>query len=373
MKDIVVLAGSTPWSVLSLCKCAYKHKANAYVICIKNGWGRKYVKSRYVHKAYDIPESEINSFWKQFFSENQFDIKPILYVTNDYVCQIVENNRLFYEEHFDLCMASSYIVNSFIDKNKASIEAERHGLTVPKTREIKRDVDVDDVCNKFPFPVIVKPVTFLDHSEAGFKTQICNSAEQLKAFVLQHLAKGIHLQCQEYVKGEDKDCVFYQFYRDADGSIVECMGEKTLQTNGIMTIGTTKYDKALAEICRAFLKSIDYVGIGGIEFKRYEGKYYFIEMSTRTEGFLPISDMAGVSLANASYISMNGKATDKSPQKEGIQYVVFTPLLINKVKKSGWLGAISLVLRKLLSPQTHFTGAFLDLCFALKLDFGIIK
>lgn len=373
MKDIIVLAGSTPWSVLSLCKCANKNKAKAYIVCINNGWGRKYNKSRYVYKAYDTDEASVNSLWQQFFKENNFSETPILYVTNDYVCQVVEQNRAFYEAHFDLCMASSYIIRSFIDKNLAAIEAEKHGLTVPKTREIHQNADIDDVCKSFDFPIIVKPVTFRDHSNAGFKTQVCETEQQLRAFVKPHLTNDINLQCQEFIKGEDKDCVFYQFYRDQNGNVIECMGEKTLQTDGIMTIGTTKFDAELAMMCRSFLNSIDYKGIGGIEFKRYGGKYYFIEMSTRTEGFLPVSDMAGVSIAEASFLTMNGLQFNGQKQKEGIQYVVFMSLIMASLSKKGILYTCKRLLKVLFSSHAHFTGAFLDFWFALKLDLRIIR
>lgn len=368
MMDIVVLAGTTPWSVLSLCKCASLHKVKAYVVCVKNGWGRRYAKSRYVYKAYDTSEEELDSFWSRFFNDNSFDQKPILYVTSDYVCQLVERDRPYYEGKFNLCVASSYILNSFIDKNLAAKEAEKHGLIVPKTQEIQSEKDVDSVCREFSFPVIVKPVTFSDHSQAGFKTQICKTDHQLRSFVIKYFGKGINLQCQEFIQGEDKDCVFYQFFRDKEGQITECMGEKTMQTDGIMTIGTTKYDKHLAEMCQAFLRRINYVGIGGVEFKNYNGKYYFIEMSTRTEGFLPISDMAGVSLADASFSSMNGGPFLLLKQKESIQYVVFEPLVRTSLKQ----GKLKQFFKVLFSPRARFVGAYLDLCFALKLDLRII-
>ncbi len=372
MKDVVVLAGSTPWSVLSLCKCACKHSAKTYVVCVKNGWGRKYAKSRYVYKAYDTQEKELDFLWIDFFDTNTFSEKPILYVTNDYVCQIVERNRKFYEDHFILCMASSYIINFFIDKNKASIEAVKYGLTVPKTQEIYTEGDIEVVTNGFVFPVIIKPVTFLDHSNAKFKTQICINEVQFREFISKYLHTEINIQCQEYIKGEDKDCVFYQFYRDVDGNITDCMGEKTMQSNGIMTIGTTRYDDDLSKICRAFLKKIDYVGIGGLEFKRYNGKYYFIEMSTRTEGFLPISDMADVSLAEASFLSLNGQSYNKTVQKDGVQYVVFRAMLLDALQKEGLPHAMGRFFKVLFSPKTKFVGAFLDLCFALKLDVKVL-
>ena len=373
MRDIVVLAGSSPWSVLSLCKCAYKYKVKTFVVCINNGWGRKYAKSRYVNRAYDTNEGDIDAFWQFFFDENIFIETPILYVTNDHVCQIVERNRKFFETRFVLCMASSYIITSFIDKNLASMEAQKHGLVVPKTQEIRDNNDIEKVCKTFKFPVIVKPVTFRDHCLAGFKTQICDTEEQLCAFIPPHLKNGINLQCQEYIIGNDKDCSFYQFYRDKLGNIVECMGEKTLQTNGIMTIGTTKYDAQMALICRSFLQSINYIGIGGIEFKLHNGIYYFIEMSTRTEGFLPISDMSHVSLSGASFCSLNGLPVKQSQQHDGVQYVVFMAMIKNMLRKDGIVPLCRKILNVILKRDHFFVGAFVELMFALRLDLRILK
>ena len=71
------------------------------------------------------------------------------------------------------------------------------------------------------------------------------------------------------------------------------MGVKTLQSppgNGIMAIGETQENPELMRICRDFLSRIDYKGIGGLEFKYFNGKYYFIEMSIRIDGFISISD-----------------------------------------------------------------------------------
>lgn len=367
MKDIVVLAGSTPWSVLSLCKCAYKYKAKTYTVCVNNGWGRKYAHSRYVFKGYDVQENELTGFWNGFFAENTFAENPILYVTNDYVCQLIQQNRAFYEEHFSLCMASSYIVESFIDKNKASKEAARHGLVVPKTKEIQSPEEIDEFKNIFKFPVIVKPVTFRDHGLAGFKTLICKNSDELVSFLQTSWKKDVHLQCQEYIPGEDEDYWFYLFYRNREGEMRVCMGEKTLQTNGIMTIGTTKYDEQLDEICRSFLNCIDYVGLGGLEFKKYNGQFYFIEMSTRTEGFLPISDMAGVSLAEVSFMDYNGESWNENRQIEQTRYVVFLSWLLNAVKTQNALYAIGSYVKMFFSRQTKFVGSFLDWYFMLKM------
>lgn len=119
MKDIVIFAGSSPWSVLSLCKMAYKKRVKTYVVCVANDYGSIYSKSKYVYKGYDVQSNELNTFWNDFFLENKFTEKPILYFTSDSTCLIAERNRDFYESKFELCLPSSFIINSFVDKTKA--------------------------------------------------------------------------------------------------------------------------------------------------------------------------------------------------------------------------------------------------------------
>src|SRR5690554_4086115 len=111
MKDIVIFAGTSPWSVLSLCKMAYKKKVKAYVVCVENGYGNIYSQSKYVFKGYDVKLNELNKFWNDFFSKNNFSEKPILYFTSDSTCLIAEREREFYESKFELCLPTNFIIN----------------------------------------------------------------------------------------------------------------------------------------------------------------------------------------------------------------------------------------------------------------------
>lgn len=373
-KDVVVLAGCEPLSVLSLCRIACLQGARTYVVCVGNGWGAKLSKSSRVYKAFDTSLGDLDAFWERFFQENSFEQKPILYITNDEDCRRVDTKRSFYEENFSLCLPSSYVIQSFTDKGKASVEAVRWGLDVPKTIGLESESDIDAVCRDFAFPVIVKPLSSHDGKLAGFKMKVLEDEAALRSFVNPRLNFDARLQCQEYIPGEDNDYVFYQFYRDERGHVLACMGEKTMQTRGTMTVGTTRYNAELDALCRDFLAKIDYVGIGGIEFKYYQGRYYFIEMSTRTEGFLSVSDMAGVSLASISYQAMNGMMTDfTKKQKEGVRYIVCKQYLYQIYKQQGLISMMKHFICAVFSSKAYFAGAFLDFCFALKTDLKIIK
>ena len=360
MKDVVVLAGTTPWSVLSLCKAAKKHGANTYCVCTGLSRPMDYSRSRYVTESYNVDKAELFRFWEDFFKIHQFQEKPILFAVYDGACLFVDENRDYYESHFDLCLPSSLIVKTFNDKSLAGDMAEANGMMVPKTINIECTSQVDEVCETFMFPVIVKPTTSDEHVKFKFKMKVFENADEFRTFSNGLLENHCHFICQEYIKGGDADCKFYIFYRSKKGALVECMGEKTLQSNGIMTIGTTKYDEALASLCRAFIENIDYVGIGGIEVKYCNGQYYFIEMSTRTEGFVAISDMAEVSLANAAYLDINGGVLPRVKQIEGVKYVVSDSWISNRKRNKQYLLLFSEVLSMAFDGKSHFVTRFFN-------------
>ena len=320
--DVVIFAGTTPWSTLSLCKVAAEKGMRTFCVCIGHN-GSKILKSKFVCKIYDnVCKEKLHLFWKDFFCENVINNKPILFTTTDQSCLIVNENLEFYKSKFVVCIPSPFIVKSFNNKIVADKVARDFGLLVPNSMEIVNENDVEYISRHFSFPIIIKPFEAAEHQRCGFKFKTCATEEELRLIAKDIIIKDYKVICQEFIEGEDKNCKFYIFYRNKDGIVSECMGEKTKQTNGIMTIGTTLYDVQLAEICRKFLSEIKYEGIGGIEFKYYNNRYYFIEMSTRTEGFLPISDMASVSIAEVAISDLtNGIVNSYNKQTDGVIYV----------------------------------------------------
>lgn len=358
MKDIVVLAGTTPWSVLSLCKAAKEHGAKTYCVCTGLSSPMDYSRSRYVTECYDVNRAELSRFWDDFFKNHLFQEKPILFTVYDSACLFVDENRDYYDSHFDLCLPSSQIVKAFNNKALAGDMAAANGMTVPQTINVENTTQLDAVCESMTFPIIVKPITADEHVKFKFKMKIFESADEFRTFSNGLLENHCHFICQEYIKGDDKDCKFYIFYRNKKGALMECMGEKTLQSNGIMTIGTTKYDEALANLCRAFIEKIDYVGIGGIEVKYCNGSYYFIEMSTRTEGFVAISDMAGVSLASAAFLDISGDVFPHVKQIEGVKYVVPFSWIRSRIRNKQYVRLLSDAFAITLNGRSHFVSCF---------------
>lgn len=67
---------------------------------------------------------------------------------------------------------------------------------------------------------------------------------------------------------------------------------------------------------RKLILGLDWYGLGGIEFKRFAGQCYFIEMSVRLELFHQLAIKAGIDLPWLAYADiMLGENYAPSPQK----------------------------------------------------------
>lgn len=362
-RDIVVLAGSAPHSVLALCKMAKKQGAHAYVVCVDDGFDY-YGKSRLITESYLTTKVGLEKFWKSFFERNAFVEKPVLYPTTDAACLLIDENRGYYEEHFELCMPSHQIIATYNDKTLAEEDAVKWGLTVPKTKVVFDEPGLDELDKVLQYPIIAKPQGAIFLHDVGFKFKIIESKEQLSD-LREVIRQGCKLVLQEYIPGDDDDYSFYLFYRGKDGKVHDFTGVKTLQYTGIMAVGTVQRDEKLASISRDFLNKINYYGIGGIEFKRYNGKYYFIEMSTRTEGFLAIALMSGASLIEASYLDFTTSQQTILKAKEKTVYIDTFFWLLNRVKGKKYGKLLQELLLFIFKPNCHMAGLYLDWKFSV--------
>lgn len=333
MKDVIVFGGTTLGSVLDICEVVRNNGAKTYVITFDGlEYSDIYRSSVYVTDAFSVEPESLQTFLTLKIQDGTFDNQPIMYFTTDESCLLINRNRDWYEKYFTLCLPSSYIVESFNDKSAAAIEAKKNGLLVPETTVIKNRQDKSSVETKFNFPVVLKPITYKNKKELRFKYKIAFH-DEFDQSVNQILSKGDNVLCQEYIIGEDTDIWFYIFYRSSEGIITRCTGRKKVQANGIMAVGETLYNSEVDTICTNFINRIDYVGIGGIELKCCNNMYYFIEMSTRLEGFHKISSYSNCHISQSSYYNLCDSVYEsKGSALNNIVYYALFPWLFHSLR-----------------------------------------
>lgn len=367
MKDIVITAGTAVGSVLALAEAiTLEVGCNAYVLCTNKATSRILASSRFFKDVIYINaknEQEYIIEVQNWYKKTQFNQKPILYSTTDTASFYINNHRAWFENNFNLCLPSSDIIKLFTQKGLAEIKAIEAGLTVPKTRVIKNNADIEVVIETFKFPVILKPrATYLKEG-LNFKIKVIKNEKAFSIFFSTFIENKNILLCQEFIPGGNDTSYYYLFYRNKHGNIFENIGRKTLQSSsdgGIMLKGITEYNEKISGICNNFLNTIDYKGIGGIEFKKYNNQFYFIEMSVRLEGFFKISEISNMPLAAISYYDLAEEALpDKlieAKQKNGYIYIDFIPTLLNHIKNRSLTAFFSDSLNIIFNPKVKMNG-----------------
>lgn len=364
MKDIVITAGTAIGSVLALARNIKKEvDCKVFVLCTDYMTSQVFKSSNSINEVIHIKGNDELVFIetiKNWYQQQEFINKPILYFTNDISCFYIDIDRVWFEERFELCLPSSEIIKTYTQKGLAEVSAFEAGLTVPKTQIIDTKEDIDKIINSFFFPIILKPRATYLKADINFKIKVIENKEEFVLETTKLINKNNTLLCQEFIPGGNNTSFYYLFYRGNNGIINENIGRKTLQSTpngGTMLQGIVEYNSTLSEICRDFLNKIDYKGIGGIEFKKYNDKFYFIEMSTRLEGFFKIAEISNSPLSLLSYydLSKNIKKMDallNSKQNDGKIYIDFIPTLVTKIKSRKYISFLRDVFTAIFSPKT---------------------
>lgn len=367
--DVIVFAGGAIGSPISICRnIKLKYEVDTFILCINSSYLKPiFEKSKYVTKVFSF-DNIVSSFKlleviEAWYQTMNFQQKPIVFSTTDISCIYVSDYRDRYEEMFILTLPSIDIIKIYTTKGKAEIDAARYGIQIPKSMIITKENDVEKVTHSFHFPVIIKPFSTREEDKLGFKVKIVDK-KHFKSCSELILENNHHFLCQEYIPGGDNTVWFYLFTRLDNGHIYDLTGIKTLQSppgSGIMAIGETKNNVDLKAICRAFLNKIDYKGIGGLEFKYYNGIFYFIEMSTRAEGFVSISDNI-IPLSLITYEDLIGLLDiNKYPYiYKYVKYIDFRTLLFARLVEKKYVQLLMEILSNLFRNTVRYNIYYKD-------------
>lgn len=358
MKDVVVIAGAIG-SSFSICKSIRsKYLIKTYIIFLNSNTEHYSYPTEFVTETANWVIDSASVFFErinEWYSLHAFKELPVLYCTSDESCMFVAQFRECFESKFILTIPDNSIISIYNNKERSDVFIRRIGLLVPNTLTIKTCNDIETVKKVFRFPVIIKPIDYQNQRKIGFKVKVCDCFDDFSSLSFDILSRKMDFLCQEYIPGGDDKSWFYIFFRTANGVIVDCMGKKIVQHptgKGNMAMGITCRNEKMAKVSQSFLKKIGYVGIGGIEFKEYMGDFYFIEMSTRPEGFIQISNVAETPLPLIAYYDANLEVMDVGRQfiqKDDRVYVDIIIYLVEIIKSRKYIELISLL--KILSAK----------------------
>jgi len=270
-------------------------------------------RSRYYFHGREFPVGSSEAMVRDMltYGDNAFQSeKPALFYCTDKDAMFVARNKSALEDRYTVLMGDADTCLAMMAKDTAQEVVEQHGLTVPGTWDISSRDDVEALLEKCEFPLMLKPTMWETTGGVPIKADKILSPEVLRETACRVLAGGGRLVAQEFIEGGDECVEFFLFYRSADGRRMSfCTGRKLRQFPpgaGVMALGVTDEIEDLRVAGTAFVEGIGFVGLGGLEFKRNNGKLYFIEMSVRSEMFHKIAMDAGVDLPWAAYADASG-------------------------------------------------------------------
>ena len=188
--------------------------------------------------------------------------------------------------------------------------------TVPGLNHLDNDDKVNDFINKVGLPIIVKAAS----GGGGKGMRIVNKKSELK--------KSIEAAKVEAKKSFNDDVVYLEKYltnpkhieiqilADSYGNVVT-LGERDcsiqrkhqkLIEESPSTILLDEQREKISNLCRKAVNSINYEGVGTLEFLFEENKFYFMEMNTRLQVEHPVTEMVtGIDLVKQQILAASGE------------------------------------------------------------------
>ena len=205
------------------------------------------------------------------------------------------------------------------NKRETFSVAAQHGFPIPKTAFPTSERDIEEFACGAQFPCLIKPELSLSWARAGRdspvydrKVLVAQSAEELIA--LYHLATPIDSRVivQEVIQGPDENLLYFICYLSQTQEMLGAFAGRKVRVTpvhfGSASYVETIYDRKLEEQCYAFLQSLGYWGVCGVEVKRdcHTDELKLVEVNPRYGLWDEIGQHIGVDIGYIAYRDLLG-------------------------------------------------------------------
>jgi D-aspartate ligase len=253
---------------------------------------------------------------------------PVLFYEEDGQVLFVSRYRERLAQAFRFVVADATLAEDLLDKARFQVLAERHGLPVPPARCFDPAL-LEPADLGLRFPLIVKPLTWLDrwNDTFGLRKALCaENVEALRALWPQLRAVGPTLLAQEFIPGTEARIENYHCYVDAHGRVAGEFTGRKIRTYPLSYGHTTALEITDAADVRRqgrdIVERLKLTGVAKLDFKRDpQGKLRLLEINPRFNLWHHPGALAGVNIPALVYADLTGSPRPPATRvKAGVRW-----------------------------------------------------
>lgn len=244
---------------------------------------------------------------------NQFDSKPVLFITSDDFLVVVSKNRDLLNEHYLFNIPKASLLDSIINKYSQFDLASKADIGVPTTFVPQHPGKAIEMATGLRFPAFVKAIdvnTWRKSISGTVKGFIASNQEELLE-ILESLSKqNVKSIVQEVVQGPDTNHFKVCCYFSEKGALLLSFTLQKLRQNpvrfGVGSLVKSVCCPELLEIGKDLFRKIGYQGVGSAEFKLDERDHRLklIEINPRYWQQNALAERCGLNFPLVNYLDV---------------------------------------------------------------------
>jgi D-aspartate ligase len=278
--------------------------------------------SRYADKILVRRSRDMDAAILDELSRLETEPPPVLIPTTDHLAYFVSKHRSRLEPRFRCCIPPEGAINTVLDKSRDTRLLAGTGVPLPRTVQALPSSPAD-LIRQLGVPLIVKPRTFADKENLGWRNVIIQSLADAEAFYRDNGARFGNVIAQELIPGPDEalwECIC--LFNDRS-EVVRAFTFRKLSTMpahyGATARGRSERSEVLVTLAAEIGKRLGYTGIADIDVKydARDGQYKYLELNPRLGLCHSFGTRCGVNVTLDAYRLACGEAVSEAPQIEG--------------------------------------------------------
>jgi predicted ATP-grasp superfamily ATP-dependent carboligase len=248
--------------------------------------------------------------------------RPVLFLTSDEAVSTVSEHREVLIERFRFRLPPHHELRALMHKGGFQELALRHGFPVPRAVRIACAAD-SAALDTLTFPCIIKPTvkTAQYQNQRFARAYKVESRAEAEVMIRRILPAAADVLVQEWIDGDVEDIHFCLQYRSPIGTTLASFTGRKLSIwppdVGVTAscVEAPEAHRVLDCLTAAFFASVNFVGIGSVEYKRdrASGKFLMIEPTVgRVDWQEEVATLHGVNIPLAAYLDQIGGSIPRS-------------------------------------------------------------